>query len=67
MLTDGEQKVLDHLADATNAFYALPVQHPSEQPEWAATVHRLLDLVASRPTYRAQALGRGTKNGERSQ
>ena len=65
LLTDDEQKVLDRLGDASKAFSALSVQHPSEPLEWAASVHRLLDLVAARPTYRAQALGRGTKNGER--
>jgi hypothetical protein len=51
-LTPDEQKVLDLLAEAHNAYVALPVEHPMHHQEWAMTLHNLQRLVMSRPTSR---------------
>lgn len=47
-LTDAEGEVLDALSDAVEAFAELPVQHPSDEQEFLAGIHRLQDLIAVR-------------------
>jgi hypothetical protein len=53
MTTDAEKHVLNLLADAWNAYLALPVQHPTEQTEFMYGVHRCQDIVAVRVARRA--------------
>lgn len=52
LLTDSEREVLTALAELTRKFSQLPLQHPSDPLEWQIALHRLQDLVASRPAYR---------------
>lgn len=47
-LTDAEGEVMDALCEAWEAFAGLPVEHPSEQDEFVAGVHRLQDILACR-------------------
>jgi len=52
MLTDDENKVLAILADAWNAFLALPAQHSDDLVEFRQTLHRLQEKVLARPALR---------------
>ncbi len=66
-LTEGEQRVMDHLVDAFNLFSDLERTHPSEMDEFVSAIHRLQDLLAVRivrrqfpkgwPTFREQKEG----------
>ena len=56
MLTPEERKVLDLLRQVWNAYTKLPAIAPSEPHEFSDAVHRLQDLIASRPAYRQLAL-----------
>jgi hypothetical protein len=47
-MMDGERAVLNHLADAWNAFAALPPTHPADRREFEASIHRAQDIVAGR-------------------
>lgn len=53
MLTEAELHVIDLLAEATNAFAALPEHHPTEMREWVADVHHLQERVMCRSAIRA--------------
>ncbi len=63
-LTEGEQRVSDHLVGAFNEFSKLDRTHPSEMDEFVSALHRLQDLLAVRivrrqfpkgwPTYREE-------------
>ena len=55
MMTPGERKIVDMLADTYNAFCDLPREHPMEVAEFAQCIHELQHLVAARPTWRALA------------
>ena len=52
MLTDAEQHVLDLTVELVNAFWALPDEHPSDKPEFVMVIHRMQDMVLSRPARR---------------
>ena len=54
-LTEDEKAMLRKLRDLTEMHAKLPAQHRSEPAEWAMAMHRLQDLVASRPGYREVA------------
>ena len=60
-LTDHEQAVHDALVESTNAFFALPEQHPDERAEFAAAIHRAQDLLAVRIARRHFPEGWPTK------
>ena len=47
-LTDAEGEVMDSLCEAWLYFKELPIQHPSDQDEFLAGLHRLQDLLAAR-------------------
>lgn len=47
-LTDDEGKVADALVEAVQAFWALPVQHPSEKCEFLAAVHACQNALTIR-------------------
>jgi len=47
-LTEDEGEVMDHLVDAVEAWAYLPRQHPNEDAEFFAHIHRLQDLMATR-------------------
>lgn len=67
-LTAGEKEIVNKLGEVSNLFAKLPRQHPCDQSEWATMVHRLQDLVASRPAYRelaAENQVKQRKNGGR--
>lgn len=51
-LTDDEGAVIDALSDAVEAFGALPCQHPSDEAEFLAGIHRLQDLIGIRVARR---------------
>jgi hypothetical protein len=53
MTTDGEKLVVRLLAEAWNAYLALPVEHPNEREEFMQGVHRCQDIVAVRVARRA--------------
>ena len=44
-LSRAEKEVLALLAKASNAYFALPEEHPVEKDEWLLSVHRLQDLM----------------------
>jgi hypothetical protein len=47
-LTEQEGVVADHLFEATQAWLELPEEHPYEQDEFLASIHRLQDMLATR-------------------
>ena len=47
-LTDEEGLVMDCLVSAATAFDALELQHPQEEEEFYASLHRLQDLLGVR-------------------
>ena len=51
-LTPAEQAVMDHLVAAWNGFVDLPVQHPSDKPEFASALHRIQYLLGMRVVRR---------------
>lgn len=55
MLTDAELAVLHQLAEAYNAFGALPrsASHPSDADEFAAAIHTAQHIVMIRSAVRA--------------
>jgi len=48
-----EEQLLNLLGEAWNQFCALPREHPADAQEFAETIHRLQDMVAARPVWRA--------------
>jgi len=52
-LTTAEGELLELMGEAWNKFCALPRQHPADAQEFAETMHRLQDMVAARPVWRA--------------
>lgn len=52
-LTRQEAGLARMLADAWNAYLALPVEHPMEQAEFCAAIHRCQDIVLARSGRRA--------------
>ena len=50
--TDDERQLLEATADVYNAFCSLPVQHPSDHPEFVAALHHLQLLILQRPGQR---------------
>lgn len=51
-LTPDEQRVLDHLRNAWNAFLDLPVEHADDTTEFRQQIHAAQDKVFSRPGRR---------------
>lgn len=49
VLSEGEQKVMDALVSAWNAFLELPVQHNDDVTEFRHGIHRLQEKVLARP------------------
>ena len=64
MLTDQEKALVEKLGDVFNDFTKLPRQHPCDVGEFTQGVHRLQDMVASRPAYRALSLERRAKQAK---
>ena len=52
MLTDAEQRVLDLTVELVKEFCALPEEHSSDKPEFVMAIHRIQDMVLSRPARR---------------
>ena len=51
-LTQDERKVVDMTADVVNAYWELPVEHPSDRGEFVAAIHHVQDLILARPGRR---------------
>lgn len=51
-LTEDEEYIIDKLGEVWNLYLMLPIQHEMEQDEFCRAMHRVQDIVASRPTYR---------------
>lgn len=51
-MTKQEQKVLDKLTEAWNAFLVLPNQHNDDATEFRHALHQLQYLILSRPERR---------------
>ena len=51
-LTQDERRVADMTADVVNAYWELPVEHPSDRGEFVAAIHRVQDLILARPGRR---------------
>lgn len=51
-LTAAELGSLDLLADAWNAFFDLPVQHPCDRDEFCRAIHAAQHLIMARPAQR---------------
>lgn len=67
MLTPLENEVLTKLGEAWTAYCRLPRDfdkggHHEDQADFRYHIHRLQDLVASRPTYRDMRME--SKNGD---
>lgn len=60
-LTEEEWAVIELLAEATNAFAALPDHHPSDLREWAHEVHHLQYRVMARAVTDARVNPRATQ------
>lgn len=58
-MTEDEKAVLAALAGAWNLFLRLPVEHPDDNAEFRAAVHRVQEKVAARPAFRAMRAGQG--------
>ena len=52
-LTEAEAAVVYMLAEAWNAYCALPVEHPMEPDEFCRAIHAAQDKVLARPGRRA--------------
>lgn len=52
LLTDDEAAVIAALAEAWNAFCALPVEHPDDADEVRRAIHAAQAKVWARPTRR---------------
>ena len=52
MFTDDERHVIDLTVELTNSFAALPVEHPDDINVLAMAIHRIQDMVLSRPGRR---------------
>lgn len=48
-LTPEEQDVIDQLGKAWNLFLELPTIHPSDNPEFAQSIHQAQNIVLARP------------------
>ncbi len=48
-LTDAEQHILNHLADAFNETGKMLQIHPSDLPEMAAAIHAAQNIILARP------------------
>jgi hypothetical protein len=55
-LTPAERALLDALSGLWNAFAQLPQEHRSDGHEASEAIHRLQDMIAARPGYRAMAM-----------
>lgn len=53
-LTEGEKRVVQHLADAWNEFVKQPVEHPDDISEFKDAIHRAQNLIAYRVAKRAE-------------
>lgn len=53
MLNEAEGRVIQHLADAWNAYLELPVDHQDAQGEFRHGIHALQAIVFARPAVRA--------------
>jgi hypothetical protein len=56
-LTMEEQRCMDALLDAFNAFDALEVQHPSDMFDVVNCIHRMQDILATRIARRHYPAG----------
>jgi hypothetical protein len=56
-LTDDEGAVMDALCEAVDAFEALEREHPQEEDEFYAAIHRLQDLLGVRVLRRLYPKG----------
>ena len=52
MLNPDEQHVIDLTVKLTNAFCQLPEEHPADKEEFVQAIHRIQDMVMSRPVRR---------------
>lgn len=52
-LTDDEQRVLSHLADAWNGFLELFIEHSSDLHEFQSAIHAAQNVIAFRVAKRA--------------
>ena len=56
-MTEAEERVMRSVTNAWNDYVLLlSPQHSDEQEEFRAAIHRLQDLIAARPTWRALPL-----------
>jgi len=53
MPTEQEAFIARLLGEVWNAYLALPVEHPMEQAEFCAAIHRCQDIVLARSGRRA--------------
>lgn len=52
LLTDEEALVMAALVESWNTFVKLPQEHPDDQNEYRAGIHRLQAMVLMRPVRR---------------
>lgn len=61
-LTPEEGRVIKLLADAWNAFVALPAEHSSERVDFASIIHQGQRMIMARPTRRAAGWAMGLRD-----
>ena len=52
MLTDLERHAIDKTVELVNAYGLLQKIHPSDDVEFATAIHRIQDMIMSRPVRR---------------
>ena len=52
-LTNQEQDVLDDTVALVNSYCKLPEEHPADKNDFLYLIHRIQDLIMSRPTRRS--------------
>lgn len=52
-LTPAEVAIIAQTSALSTAYFALPVEHPNARSEFVIAMHRIQDLIASRPVWRA--------------
>lgn len=50
-MTPEENKIVDLLADAWNAFIHLPILHQKDQDEFIHAIHQAQNIIMSRPIF----------------
>lgn len=65
LLTEDEQKVVNHLAEAWNAYVKIGKLHPSDTDDFAKAIHDAQKIIMWRPMLREYGWQEGGVNNKR--